>query len=550
MKLTILTTKYPLQSFGKFTRIHNNMLRTSTSASASPFSTPPTTNNINSISSITRRFKSSFVPAEPLTIHDLNEQTVKAQYAVRGKIPIIADGLSELIRKSPSSHGLPFTKIVNANIGNPQQLDQKPLTWYRQVLSILQYPELLNEDSGAKFPSDVKKRAQEILNNVGSIGAYSSSQGAAYFRQSIAEFITKRDGGEFASNANDIFLTSGASAAVSYLLQILSRDENSGFLIPIPQYPLYTATIALNNAKPVGYYLDESKGWATNPEEIRQLIKESADNGISIKALVVINPGNPTGAILSRDDIAELISISAEHGIVLIADEVYQENVFSGKFYSFKRILSELKEKNHALYKNVQLASLHSTSKGVSGECGQRGGYMELVGFKSDVKDIIFKLASINLCSVVSGQAMVELMVNPPKKGDESYDLYVKETSNIFENLKTRAKALYQAFSNMEDVSVDKPQGAMYLFPSLRFDPKVYHKLFSRAKNSDLEIDDLYCIELLENTGICCVPGNGFGQKPGTYHLRTTFLPPGEEWIQRWAKFHKDFVKKYKDTSV
>ncbi|KAI5967463.1 ALT1 [Candida theae] len=532
MRLLTLPTKRQLHSFGVGTRV-DNMLRTS-SAAFSSNSNSSTSNSSTSNSStshdynnkhIGRRFKSTFVPAEPLGIDDLNEQTVKAQYAVRGKIPIIADGLSDLIKMSPTSHGLPFNKIVHANIGNPQQLDQKPLTWYRQVLSILQYPQLLNEDSGAKFPSDVKKRAQEILHNVGSVGAYSSSQGAAYFRQSVAEFITNRDGGKFPANANDIFLTSGASAAVSYLLQLLSQDANSGFLIPIPQYPLYTATIALNDAKPIGYYLDESKGWATNPKEIRQLIKESSDKDIKIKALVVINPGNPTGAILSRDDIAELISIAAEHGIVLIADEVYQENVFSGKFYSFKRILSELKEKDHDQYKNVQLASLHSTSKGVSGECGQRGGVH-------------------GAC-----QAVVELMVNPPKKGDESYDLYVKETSTIFENLKKRAEALYDAFCDMEDVSVDKPQGAMYIFPSLSFDPQAYHKLFSRAKNSNLQVDDLYCIELLEHTGICCVPGNGFGQKPGSYHLRTTFLPPGEEWIQRWANFHKDFVKKYKDSA-
>lgn len=123
-------------------------------------------------------------------------------------------------------------------------------------------------------------------------------------------------------------MTSGASTAVSYLLQILSADENSGFLIPIPQYPLYTATIALNNAVPIGYYLDEQNHWSTNPEEIRQLIEENKAKGIKIKALVVINPGNPTGAILSPQDIVELIDIAAEYGIVLIADEVYQENIF------------------------------------------------------------------------------------------------------------------------------------------------------------------------------------------------------------------------------
>ncbi|KAI5952431.1 ALT1 [Candida jiufengensis] len=489
---------------------------------------------------------STFKPAEPLTIHDINQQTVEAKYAVRGKIPIIAEGLQELIKMSPTNHGLPFNKIINANIGNPQQLDQKPLTWYRQVLSILQYPELLNEPNN--FPNDVKERARNILKNVGSIGAYSHSQGAPYFRSSVAEFITKRDG--FPSNAQDIFLTSGASTAVSYLLQLLSQDENSGFLIPIPQYPLYTASIALNDSKPVGYYLDESNKWSTNPNEIRQLLKTKAKEGINIKALVVINPGNPTGGVLTRKDMVELISICAEYGIVLIADEVYQENVFDGAFLSFKKVLSEMKKESPELYKDVQLASLHSTSKGVTGECGQRGGYMELVGFKPDVREIIFKLASINLCSVVSGQAMVELMINPPKKGDESYDTYISETNSIHDDLKERAEHLYNAFLEMEDVFVDKPQGAMYIFPKLDFKPEIYHKLFSRAKNSGLQIDDVYCIELLEHTGICCVPGNGFGQRPGTYHLRTTFLPPGKEWIVRWKEFHHSFVNKYKDMTL
>ena len=492
------------------------------------------------------RFYSSFEPAQKLSIKDINQQTVEAKYAVRGKIPIIADGLLEIIKKNPVDHGLPFSKIINANIGNPQQLDQKPLTWYRQVMSILQYPNLL--DMNVDFPQDVQKRAKTILDNIGSLGAYSHSQGSPFIRQSIANFITERDNGTLPANANNIFLTSGASTAVSYLLQILSKDQQSGFLIPIPQYPLYTASIALNDAKPIGYYLDESNQWATNHEEIRQLITQNKSQGVNIKALVVINPGNPTGAVLARDEMKALIDICAEHGIVLIADEVYQENVFDGKkFISFKRVLGELLEKDYNLYKNVQLASLHSTSKGVSGECGQRGGYMELVGFSDDVKDVIFKLASINLCSPVSGQAMVELMINPPRKGDESYDLYKQETGEIFDDLKERANYLYEAFTGMEDIAVDKPEGAMYIFPRLDFDPTKYHKLFSRAKNSNLLIDDVYCIELLENTGICCVPGNGFGQKPETFHLRTTFLPPGKEWIEHWSDFHKAFIKKYKD---
>lgn len=487
----------------------------------------------------TRRFL-SLMPAAPLSAKDLNQLTLEAKYAVRGKIPIRADELRSTLKQDPLS--LTFDRIISANIGNPQQLGQEPLTWYRQVLSILQYPKLAEADD--LFPKDVISRARNILDSIGSIGAYSHSQGDSLIRKSVAEFISKRDG--FPSNPDNIFLTGGASAAVSYLFEILSTSDKSGFLIPIPQYPLYTATISLNNAVPIGYFLDESNHWATNPASIRDLIHQNKQKGVEISALVVINPGNPTGAILERSDIVELINIAAEYGIVLIADEVYQNNIFEREFISVRKVLHELLEANPELYKYVQLASLHSTSKGVSGECGQRGGYMELVGFTQEVKDVVFKLASINLCSVVSGQALVELMVNPPKQGDPSYELYRKETTGIHRELQERATKLHAAFNKMEDITCNKPMGAMYLFPKLNFTKESYGRLFEAANQMELTVDELYCTSLLEETGICCIPGNGFGQVKGTFHLRTTFLPSGSEWIDKWSKSHARFVSKYK----
>lgn len=493
----------------------------------------------------------SFKPAEPLTINDLNESTLEAKYAVRGKIPIRADELRSQIDNDPQNHGLPYDRIISANIGNPQQLDQKPLSWYRQVLSLMQYPSLISKLSSLEesvrihlYPQDVVDRARKLLKSTGSVGAYSGSQGDITVRKSVAEFISNRDG--YRARAEDVFLTGGASAAVLYLIQVLSAGKDTGFLIPIPQYPLYTASIALNNAVPIAYYLDEANHWSTDPEQIRALIEENKAKGVKPKALVVINPGNPTGAILSEKDIAAIIDIAAEHGLVLIADEVYQENVFQGEFISMKKVYAKLLAELPEIYKNVQLASLHSTSKGVSGECGQRGGYMELVGFPKEVRDIIFKLASINLCPVVSGQALVELMINPPKKGDPSFELYHHETSSIHKDLMKRSTLLYEAFCKMTDVACNKPQGAMYLFPSLLFTKEKYPELFKEAEEMNLTPDEFYCTELLENTGICCVPGNGFGQVPGTYHLRTTFLAPGTEWIDQWAKFHDEFVAKYR----
>lgn len=172
---------------------------------------------------------------------------------------------------------------------------------------------------------------------------------------------------------------------------------------------------------------------------------------------------------------------------------------------------------------------------------------MELVGFSKEVRDIIFKLASINLCSVVSGQTLMELMINPPTPESPSYELYKSETSKIHKSLQSRADLLYKSFIEMEGITCNKPMGAMYLFPKLNFTPNSYSKLFEASENIGATIDEVYCIELLENTGICCIPGSGFGQVPDTYHLRTTFLPPGSKWIDRWVEFHNDFIAKYKN---
>lgn len=480
----------------------------------------------------------SFTPADKLTKKDLNPRVLEAEYAVRGLIPNKAEELREKLKHNPDS--LPFKEIINANIGNPQQLRQRPLTFYRSVLSLLQNPKLL--ESPTEYPKDVIHRARLLLTKTGSLGAYSHSQGVQYIREQVAHFITRRDGGVISLPEN-VYLTGGASEAVKAVFEVvLDGEKTSGVMIPIPQYPLYTAAITLKNATPIPYYLNEHENWSTNPHEIEELVDTSNKFGIKPKILVVINPGNPTGSVLSKTAIEDILKIAAKRGLVVIADEVYQENIFEGEFISFKKVLAELQDKHAHLYDNVQLVSLHSTSKGVTGECGQRGGYMELVGFEHEVHEMFLKLASVSLCSVVSGQALVEMMVNPPKKGEESYELDQKERAAIHESYQSKATALYEAFSKLENIEVHKPQGAMYLFPRIFFNDAI----IDRANQLGLKPDELYCLELLEHTGICVVPGSGFGQVEGTFHVRTTFLPPGQEWIDKWAKFHKDFFLKFR----
>ncbi|CCC68586.1 hypothetical protein NCAS_0B05020 [Naumovozyma castellii] len=495
----------------------------------------------------TKKNHNNFLPADQLTLAELNDNVLKAKYAVRGAIPMRAEELKIQLQEDPSS--LPFDHIVNANIGNPQQLNQKPLSFYRQVLSLLQYPEILKQDesklvASGLFKKDALERAKTLLHEIGgTVGAYSASQGVYGIRKTVANFITKRDNGEPAY-PEDIFLTAGASAAVMYLLSILCKGPETGVLIPIPQYPLYTASLALNNSHALPYYLDEKSGWSTNPKEIEEVVLAAKDKKIRPSVLVVINPGNPTGAVLSEKSIEHIFEIAAKYGIVVIADEVYQENVFNEvKFHSMKKVLRNLQKKHPGVYDMVQLASLHSTSKGVSGECGQRGGYMELTGFTHEVRSVILKLASISLCPVVTGQALVDLMVSPPKKGDESFEQDQAERKHIKSELHTRAMQLYKNFNTLEGIECQKPQGAMYLFPRLDLPFKAVQK----AQHLEMSPDEFYCKSLLEATGICTVPGSGFGQEPGTYHLRTTFLAPGTEWIEKWKIFHQDFYNTYRD---
>lgn len=237
-----------------------------------------------------------------------------------------------------------------------------------------------------------------------------------------------------------------------------------------------------------------------------------------------------------------MIDFAVQENLVIMADEVYQTNVFLGAFHSFREILLKLQKENSDKYTGVELASLHSISKGMVGECGHRGGYFELIGFNPEVEAEIYKFVSITLCAPVIGQCLVELMVNPPQKGEPSFELYDKEYSKIFNGLKERAFALYEAFKDMEGVECGEPQGSMYLFPTIN----VPAKAAEAAKKEGRTPDELYCMRLLEATGVCVVPGSGFGQREGSLHFRTTFLAPGTEWIGSIKKFHQEFMNEFR----
>jgi alanine transaminase len=383
------------------------------------------------------------------------------------------------------------------------------------------------------------ERAREYLSNIkGGTGAYSESKGARICREHVAKGISERDGYE--CDIDNLWLTDGASIAVDYATKLLIRDSNDAILVPIPQYPLYSASLSLCGGTMVGYYLEESSGWQSKLESLKQTVQKARDDGKVVRAIVVINPGNPTGQVLDRETQEGIVKLCAEENLVLIADEVYQCNVYTEKkkFHSFKQVVMDMGNAS----KTVPLMSMNSISKGFFGECGRRGGYVECVNFPDDVKDQLYKLSSIKLCPNINGQICMAMVMNPPKPGEESYELYNKEKTDILESLERRAKMVVESLSSLEGITCNEVEGALYAFPRLEL-PK---HLLDKAEASGKPADFNYCMALLDNTGIVTVPGSGFGQEPGTMHLRTTILPPENEMkllTKRWKEFHISYIK-------
>jgi len=346
-------------------------------------------------------FHTSAAVQAPLTADTCNLLLQKVQYAVRGEIVLRANEYEQQLKEGKS---LPFKDIIYCNIGNPQQLLQKPISFHRQVLSLVESPWLMeNEAIKKQFPADVIARAKYYLEdlNINGTGPYSHSQGVPVVRKEVADFITQRDG--YKASPNDIFLTNGASGGVDMLLRMCIRNPKDGIMIPIPQYPLYSATIPMYNGSAIPYYLDEESQWSMTREELERAFSRASSDGVLPRGLVVINPGNPTGQSLSVDHMKEIVDFCVKNDVVLMADEVYQENIYGNTpFTSFRQVVFD-----QGVQDNIQLVSFHSISKGFLGECGKRGGYFELIGFDEDTRALVYKIASIGLCSNVTGQLMV-----------------------------------------------------------------------------------------------------------------------------------------------
>ncbi|RCN41944.1 aminotransferase, class I/II [Ancylostoma caninum] len=484
-------------------------------------------------------FLSRMASNKVLTTENINPQVITMQYAVRGPIVIRAVEIEKELAKGANK---PFKNVIKANIGDAHAMGQKPITFIRQVLACVSNPSLMET---GKFPSDVIEHSKTLLGGCGghSAGAYSQSTGIDVIRKHISEYISKRDG--FPCDMENVILSGGASESIRNVLKLFIRRDGSkkvGVMIPIPQYPLYSASTEEFGLGQVGYYLHEEKNWSLEENELERAYQESLKK-FDTRVLCVINPGNPTGQVLSRQNIETIIKFAHKHHLFLMADEVYQDNIYAegSKFHSFKKVINEMGDP----YNKMELASFHSVSKGYMGECGMRGGYVEFFNLDPQVYVLFKKMISAKLCSTILGQVVMDCVVNPPKPGEPSYDLWLKEKTAVLDSLKQRATLVKEAYGSIEGIRCNEVQGAMYAFPQIELPQKAIDK----ARSLGQEPDFFYAMQLLESTGVCIVPGSGFGQKQGTYHFRTTILPQPElmkDMLTRFKSFHTKFLQEYK----
>ncbi|XP_028282614.1 alanine aminotransferase 2 isoform X2 [Parambassis ranga] len=456
------------------------------------------------------------------------------EYAFMAKLAI---HIKEQLRKGVKK---PYKTIIDVSFGDPHKAGVKPLTFARQVIAACTYPKLMNSD---KLPLDAKQRAQWLLDRCPgqSVGSYTATAGIPETVHKISAFITRRDGGA-PSDPKNIFITAGSQWALMNILNVLVNKQASprtGVLTPAPGHDKAVLSIVGMGGETIPYYLTEEQGWALQVEELQRAL-DSAQGVCKPVALYVINPGNPAGHVQSRKSIQEVIRFVSEKRLFLLADEVYQDCVQgeNTEFVSYKRVLNEM---GPPFSETVELASFHSVSKSVMGECGLRCGYVELVNVDPAVMKHIFTLFSKGSCSPVLGQIALDVMINPPQPGDPSYTLYNQETQHIRDMLIQNAKRVYEVVNSLPGLSCQPVDGGAFAFPRVFLPPKAIKK----AKDLGMEPDTFYSVRLLEEAGVFVRPGCGYKQKKDTYHIRFCIMTPRDmmdELLGRLTSFHRKFM--------
>ena len=361
----------------------------------------------------------------------------------------------------------------------------------------------LNIGNLAPFGFDAPEEIQlDMIRNLPNSSGYSDSKGIFSARKAVMHETQKQ--GILGVGLDDIYLGNGASELISMATMAL-LDVDDEVLVPSPDYPLWTAAVSLAGGRPVHYVCDEANGWMPNLADIRAKITPRT------KGLVVINPNNPTGALYNVELLQALVDMAREHGLVLLADEVYDKVLYEDAQHTAIASLST----------DVLTITFNSLSKSYRA-CGYRAGWMVVSGDKRVARDYlegVNMLANMKLGSNVPGQFAIQTALG----GYQS----INDLTKAGGRLRRQRDLAYELITAIPGVSCVKPKAALYMFPKL--DPVMY----------PIEDDRQFFMEVLKSTRVMLVQGSGFNF-PDQQHFRIVFLPHEadlREAIERLAQF-------------
>jgi alanine-synthesizing transaminase len=369
----------------------------------------------------------------------------------------------------------------------------------------------LNIGNVGVFGFDPPEEIQlDMIRNLSNASAYSDSKGIFAARKAIMQYCQEK--GIQGVTLDDVYTGNGVSELIVLAMNALLNDGDE-VLVPAPDYPLWTAAVSLSSGTPVHYLCDESKEWAPDLNDLRKKITPRT------KAIVVINPNNPTGAIYSKEVLLDLVQIARENDLILFADEIYDKMLYDGENHISLASLST----------DVVTITLNGLSKNYR-SCGYRAGWMVVSGDKEMVRDYIEglnMLASMRLCANVPGQYAIQTALG----GYQSIKDLVSEGGRL---AKQRDLA-WKLITAIPGVTCVKPKSALYLFPKL--DPEMY----------PIADDQQFVADLLKEEKVLLVQGSGFNWNQPD-HFRIVFLPHEDvlqEAISRLARFLERYRQKH-----
>jgi alanine-synthesizing transaminase len=339
---------------------------------------------------------------------------------------------------------------------------------------------------------------QDMIRNMSNASGYTDSKGMFAPRKAIMHYTQEK---KIAGvTIDDIYIGNGASELIVMGMNALlnSGDE---VLVPAPDYPLWTAAVSLSGGKPVHYICDEQADWYPDIDDIRRKITSNT------KAIVVINPNNPTGALYPVELLEQIVELAREHQLIVFADEIYDKTLYDGAIHTSIASLAD----------DVLFLTLNGLSKNYR-SCGYRAGWMVVSGEKKHAKDYIEglnMLASMRLCANAPGQYAIQTALG----GYQSIADLVGPGGRL---LRQRDLA-HKLLTDIPGVSCVKPKSALYMFPKL--DPKMY----------PIKDDQQFAYELLAEEKVLIVQGTGFNWIAPD-HFRVVFLPNTDDLTEAMGR--------------